>query len=81
MENPFNSTTIQGGDTILYGKLEAIATAYTEDALNKAAQDLEDSEIWKLSENLREWFSSEWLAEAKVSIESATLYLCYYKKE
>ena len=51
---------------MLLDNLNSIANSYTEETLNKAAQDLEDSEVWKLSEMLREWFSSEWLAEAKV---------------
>ena len=57
------------GDRLeLYARLEDIANAYTEDTLNKAAQELENSEVWKLSEHLREWFSSNWLAEAKVGL-------------
>ena len=50
----------------LFESLSEIAMSYTEDLLNKAAQSLESSDVWQSCEALRDWFSAEWLAEAKV---------------
>jgi len=45
--------------------LEAIAASFSEDTLNTAARELEESEVWKMSDRLRNWFQLQWLAQAK----------------
>lgn len=52
-------------DVIKY--LDAIAFSYSEETLNKAARELEESDVWKMSDKMRNWFQSNWLAQAKVS--------------
>ena len=48
--------------------LQAIANSYSEDTLNAAARELEESEVWKLSDKMRNWFQVHWLAQAKVRV-------------
>ena len=64
-----NTSNLQGSRDVVCERLNAIANSYTEESLNRAAHDLESSEEWRLSESLRDWFSTEWLAEAKVCVE------------
>ncbi|XP_047129189.1 uncharacterized protein LOC100213006 isoform X2 [Hydra vulgaris] len=45
--------------------LKAIAQSFSEDTLNAAARELEESEVWKTSDKLRNWFQFNWLAHAK----------------
>ena len=52
-------------DVIKY--LDAIAFSYSEETLNKAARELEESDVWKMSDKMRNWFQINWLAQAKVS--------------
>ena len=47
--------------------LKAIAQSFSEDTLNAAARELEESEVWKTSDKLRNWFQFNWLAHAKVN--------------
>ena len=49
--------------------LQAIANSFSEDMLNVAAHELEDSETWKMSDHFRNWFQSNWLSQAKVSLK------------
>lgn len=65
LNHPANIANLVGDKDEVFEKLNNIANSYTEETLNKAAQDLENSEVWKLSEDLRDWFSTDWLAEAK----------------
>lgn len=51
-------------DVIKY--LESIANSYSEETLNNAARELEESDVWKMSDKMRNWFQSNWLAHAKV---------------
>lgn len=51
-------------DVIKY--LEAIANSYSEETLNTAARELEESDVWKMSDKMRNWFQLNWLAQAKV---------------
>ena len=46
--------------------LQAIANSFSEDTLNTAARELEESDVWKLSDKMRNWFQLHWLAQAKV---------------
>ena len=48
--------------------LQAIANSYSEDTLNTAARELEESDVWKMSDKLRNWFQINWLSQAKVTI-------------
>ena len=66
LDDPENSASLQGNKDDVHDRLTAIANSFTEETLNLAAQNLENSEEWRLSESLRDWFSSDWLAEAKV---------------
>lgn len=66
LDDPSNANVLVGDKNDVFRYLENIANSHTEDELNKAAQALENSEIWRLSEQLRDWFSTEWLSEAKV---------------
>ncbi|XP_065649747.1 uncharacterized protein LOC100213006 isoform X5 [Hydra vulgaris] len=45
--------------------LKAIAQSFSEETLNAAARELEESEVWKTSDKLRNWFQFNWLAHAK----------------
>uniref|UniRef100_A0A7M5X082 SWIM-type domain-containing protein n=2 Tax=Clytia hemisphaerica TaxID=252671 RepID=A0A7M5X082_9CNID len=45
--------------------LDAIAFSYSEETLNKAARELEESDVWKMSDKMRNWFQLNWLAQAK----------------
>lgn len=63
-DDPSNFLAVNKDELIHY--LENIANSHTEDVLNKAAQSLENSDIWRQSEHLRDWISTEWLSEAKV---------------
>ena len=65
--NPVNIANLVGNKDEVYDRLLNIANSYTEETLNTAAQNLENSEVWRLSEGLRDWFSTDWLAEAKVT--------------
>ena len=56
-----------GTDENLMDRFVSIAESYTEETLQESAQKLEKSDVWKCSDRLRDWFSSKWLAEAKVS--------------
>ena len=47
--------------------LQAIANSYSEDTLNTAARELEESDVWKMSDKLRNWFQLNWLSQAKVN--------------
>ena len=51
-------------DVVKY--LDAIALSYSEETLNKAARELEESDVWKMSDKMRNWFQLNWLAQAKV---------------
>ena len=46
--------------------LDAIAFSNSEETLNKTARELEESDVWKMSEKFRSWFQLTWLAQAKV---------------
>lgn len=50
--------------------LEAIANSYSEETLNTAARELEESDVWKMSDKMRNWFQLHWLAQAKVPFVS-----------
>ena len=74
LNNPVNEANLVGNKDDVLERLDAIAHSYTEETLNKSAQGLENSEVWRLSEGLRDWFSTEWLAEAKVKISFSAHY-------
>jgi len=57
---------INGDPNKVFLQFQAIATSYNETVLHEAALQLENSEIWRESANLRSWFNSNWLLEAKV---------------
>ena len=59
---------IEGDPTTVFVQFQAIANSFNEDALHQAALQLENSEIWRDSPNLRSWFNSNWLLEAKVCL-------------
>ncbi|XP_065649898.1 uncharacterized protein LOC101235563 isoform X3 [Hydra vulgaris] len=49
----------------LLDRFVSIARSFTEETLQESAQKLEKSNTWKCSDDLRNWFSTKWLAEAK----------------
>ena len=57
---------ICGDPNKVFLQFQAIANSFNEDVLHQAALELENSEIWRESANLRSWFNSNWLLEAKV---------------
>jgi len=65
LNNPVNLSNLCGDKDETYEHLVNLAMSYTEENLNQAAQELENSDVWKLSDSLRDWFSSNWLTEAK----------------
>ncbi|XP_012562353.2 uncharacterized protein LOC101236525 isoform X1 [Hydra vulgaris] len=56
---------VQGDLGILFEHFQSIANAYNEEVLHEAALQLENSEVWRGCANLRSWFNSKWLLEAK----------------
>lgn len=68
---------IQGDPSTVFLQFQAIASSFNEDALHQAALQLENSEIWRESANLRSWFNSNWLLEAKVGL----VFLVYLHKK
>ena len=47
--------------------LKNMMFSFTEDTLTVAASVLESSTVWQNSLNLRDWFQSSWLLNAKVN--------------
>ena len=66
-------------DVIKY--LDAIAFSYSEETLNKAARELEESDVWKMSDKMRNWFQLNWLAQAKVWFSCNGLFTYFVKPE
>ncbi|XP_066924257.1 uncharacterized protein [Clytia hemisphaerica] len=56
---------ISGDPNKVFLQFQAIANSFNEEVLHQAALELENSEIWRESANLRSWFNSNWLLEAK----------------
>lgn len=56
---------ILGDPSQVFQQFQAIANAYNEEVLHQAALQLENSDVWRESANLRSWFNSNWLLEAK----------------
>ena len=52
----------------MLNSLSQLAASYDEEKLNFAAENLENTSTWKSNENFRNWFSNDWLKEAKVDI-------------
>jgi len=48
--------------------LKEMQMSYAQDSLQQAASNMEKSEVWTSSTKFREWFQTEWLANAKVEI-------------
>ena len=65
LSQPSNGVSQEVSQILEY--LHLMRVSATKDELTYAASALEHSEIWKQSENLRNWFQGSWLPIAEVS--------------
>ena len=73
LDNPLN---FSGDKDEVFNSLSQLAASFDEGKLKIAAENLENTSTWKSNENFRNWFSNDWLKEAKVGM-SMFVSICY----